>query len=109
MSMKALSFVAALCAASGPASAFCPAPNQTGNQAYDSFAQQQFYACLAQQQSSPAPQPYRPQQGGGINFGLLNTDTPAQIGRDAAAAQTRALQNELLRLQIEQTRRQLNQ
>ena len=122
MNMKALAFSATLFAASASASAFCPTPTRTGNPAYDDFAQQQFYACLNQQRSAPQAPAAAPlnSAAGQINFSGLDTNTPAQIGANAASSiaamrqqqmqrEQQQLQNELLRLQIEQMRRQSNQ
>jgi len=118
---KLLTFSVALFVSASSANAGCPTPTQIGNAAYDNMAQQQFYSCLQQQASrTAAPAPGYQPPSGQINFNLLDTNIPAQIGANTANAITamreqqrqreqQQLQNEMMRLQIEQMQRQLNQ
>ena len=106
MSITRMKYIAlaSLLATSGQAWAICTTPVLTGNPAYDQFAQQQFYTCL-QQQQAPQQSAYRP-QGGQMNFQQLDTSIPERAAASAAQAQQIQLQNQLLRMQIEQMRRQ---
>jgi len=98
------------------ASAFCSVPMLSGRNSYqDQMLQQQFQTCLQNerfQQQQMQQQQFQPQQQSqqsGINFGLLNTNAPHEIGTSFQRGRDDALRRQQMEIQLEMQKLQLRQ